>query len=394
MRVVIAPNALKGSIDAQGAAEAIAEGFARGMPGARTDLVPVADGGDGTASVLVRALGGQMVASDVSDPLGRTVRAEWGLLADGTTAVVEVARASGLSLVGPDERDPMAATSYGAGRLVVDALAHGCKQVLVGLGGSATVDGGAGFVEALGARLLDADGAMIARGGAGLATLERIDVSGLDPRLAGATVTAACDVDSELLGEQGAARRFGPQKGATPLMVDALEANLSHFADVILRELGRDVRHAPFAGAAGGLGAGLAGILGARLERGIDWVLDALGFDERLRACDLVITAEGFLDRQTLAHKAPHGVALAAKRHGIPVVILVGGVSDDARGADFSIFDAVLPICPRPIPLAEAMSNASVYLAEASHQLARVLAIRATGTPGSSSGRTRPRTKS
>jgi glycerate kinase len=377
MRVVIAPNALKGSLDAFEAAAAIVEGFTAGMPGAQTVSLPVADGGDGTALVLVRALGGQLVTSDATDPLGRDIRAEWGFVDDGATAVVEVARASGLSLLGDDERNPMTATSYGAGQLVREALAKGRTRIIVGLGGSATVDGGAGFVEALGARLLDAQDAPVARGGAGLGALARIDVSGLDPRLGAAEVIAACDVESELGGAEGAARRFGPQKGATPPMVAALEANLSHFADVILRDLGRDVRRMPLAGAAGGLGAGIAGILGGRLERGIDLVLSCLRFDDKLAGCDLVVTAEGFVDRQTLGNKAPYGVARAAKRRGIPVVVLAGGTSDDVGSADFAIFDAIVPICPRPMPLAEAMGNARAHLVRAAHALARLLAVRA-----------------
>jgi glycerate kinase len=377
MRVVIAPNALKGSIDALGAAEAIAEGFAGGMAGAETVLSPVADGGDGTASVLVRALGGRMVTSDAVDPLGRGIRAEWGLIDDGATAVVEVARVSGLLLLREDERNPMTATSYGAGQLVREALLRGCTRIVVGLGGSATVDGGAGFVEALGARLLDAKGAPIARGGAGLAALDRIDTSGFDPRLGAAEVIAACDVDSELGGPEGAARRFGPQKGATPPMVALLEANLSRLADVILRDVGRDVRHAPLAGAAGGLGAGIAGILGGRLQRGIDLVLDCLRFDDKLTGSDLVITAEGLVDRQTLGNKAPYGVARAAKSRGVPVVLMAGGIADDVGGADFSIFDAILPIVPRPMPLAEATSNARAHLVNAANRLARLLTVRA-----------------
>jgi glycerate kinase len=394
MRVAIAPNALKGSLDARSAAEAIAEGFASGMPDAECVLVPVADGGDGTASVLVGALAGEMVTSDVVDPLGRKLRAEWGLVGAGTTAVIEMARASGLALLRADERNPMAATTYGAGLLVRDALARGCKRIVVGVGGSATVDGGAGFVEALGVRLLDAKGAPIARGGAGLASLDRIDASGVDARLAGVELVAACDVDNELVGEDGTARRFGPQKGATPAMVGELEANLSHLADVILRDLGRDVRRAPFAGAAGGLGAGLAGMLGARLESGIELVLEAVRFDERIAGCDWVVTAEGSVDRQTLGNKAPYGVARAAKRAGVPVVLLAGGVADDAHGSDFSIFEAMLPICPRPMSLADAMANARAHLTWTSHQLARLFAARATGKSSTSSSPPHRSTKS
>jgi glycerate kinase len=374
MRVLIAPNAFKGSLDAFQAADAIAEGFARGAPGADRILLPVADGGDGTVRVLVGAAGGRILASDVLDPLGRNIRAEWGMLGDGTTAVIEVARASGLALLSPAERDPLIATSFGAGQLVSEALARGCKRVVVGLGGSATVDGGAGFVEALGARLLDARGVSVARGGAGLASLDRIDIAALDPRLHGVELLALCDVDSELLGESGAAKRFGPQKGATPSMVDALEKNLTRFADIVLRDLGRDVRQTPCAGAAGGMGAAIAGILGGRLERGIDRILEWIRFDDRIAGCDLVVTAEGFLDRQTLGNKAPYGVACAARRHGAPVVVMVGGVAEDVATTDASCFDAVIPICPRPLALEEAMSKTRQHLAWSAEQLARLLA--------------------
>src|SRR5262245_23267405 len=265
MRVLVAPNAFKGSLDAIGAARAIVEGFARAQPKSELIALPVADGGDGTAAVLVGALGGRMVTSEAVDAVGRRVRAEWALSGDGSTAVIEVARACGLSSLSADERNPMIATSYGAGLLVRAALDLGCRRVVVGLGGSATVDGGAGLVEALGARLLSAQGTPIERGGAALARLDHIDVSGLDPRLRDEELVAACDVDSELLGDAGAARRFGPQKGASPAMIDVLERNLAHMADVVRRDVGRDLRRTPRAGAAGGMGLAVAGIMGGRL---------------------------------------------------------------------------------------------------------------------------------
>jgi len=375
MRILIAPNSFKGSLDAFGVAEAIADGLARSVHGVTTVLLPVADGGDFTTAVLVRGLGGRIVESTVLGPLGRKVTAAWGMLDDGTTAVIEVAQASGLSLLRTEERDPMIATSYGAGELVSDALSHGRKRIIVGLGGSATVDGGAGLAEALGARFLDANGAPVARGGAGLAALERIDVTALDARLGDAEIVAACDVDNPLLGEDGAAKTYGPQKGATPDQVEALESNLSRFADVIHRGLGRDVRRVRHGGAAGGMAAGIAGILGGRLASGIDLVLDCLGFDERLRGCDLVVTAEGFLDRQTLENKAPYGVARAAERQHIPVVVMAGGIADDVTRSAFSIFDAIVPICPRPMSLDEAMSKTRDRLTWSAEQLGRILSL-------------------
>jgi glycerate 2-kinase len=372
VKVLIAPNSLKGSLDAFEVAAAIAEGLAKAIPGAELDQLPIADGGDLTAAVLVRGLGGTMVSADVIDPLGRPIRAEWGLLADGTTAVVEMARASGLALLADSERNPMVATSYGAGELIKAALARGCRRVIVGVGGSATVDGAAGLAEALGVRLLDAKGTPIARGGAGLARLDRIDLSAADPRLATAEMVVACDVDNELLGEAGAARVFGPQKGATPDMVEALEANLGRLADVIERDLGRSVRRMAHGGAAGGMAAGIVGLLGGTLARGIDLILDSLRFDERIEGCDLVVTSEGLLDRQTLGNKGPYGVARAAKRHGVPVVVLAGGLSDEVTSDEFSIFDAIFSICPRPMQLQEAISKTRERMTATAEQVGRL----------------------
>ena len=372
MKVLIAPNSLKGSLDAIEVATAIAEGLSRAVPGAELDQLPIADGGDLTAAVLVRGLGGTMIGAGVTDPLGRPIRAEWGLLADGTTAVVEVARASGLALLSDEERNPMVATSYGAGELIRAALERGCRRIIVGLGGSATVDGAAGLAEELGVRLVDASGAPIARGGGGLARLDHIDVSKIDPHLAGAAIVVACDVDNELLGKAGAARVFGPQKGATPAMVDALEANLGRLADVIERDLGRDIRRVAHGGAAGGMAAGMSGLLGGKLERGIDLILDALRFDERVAGCDLVVTSEGLLDRQTLGNKGPFGVARAAKRHGVPVVVLAGGLSDDVTSAEFSVFDAIFSICPRPMPLQEAMAKTRERMSATAENVGRL----------------------
>ncbi len=345
MRILVAPNAFKGSLDAWGAAESIAEGLARGLPASETILSPVADGGDGTAAVLMRGLGGRMVACDVVDPLGRPIRAEWCALDDGTTAVIEIARASGLALLSPDE---------------------------------ATVDGGAGLVGALGARLSDAKGSPIERGGAGLAALDRIDVSAVGAGLAGVELVAACDVDNELLGEAGAAKTFGPQKGATRETVADLERNLSHLADVIERHLGRDVRHVRHGGAAGGIAAAILGILGGKLAKGSDLVLEWLRFDELLADCDLVVTGEGFVDLQTLANKAPVAVARAARKKGIPVVLFAGGVADHVTSSTFPMFDAIVPICPRPMPLDDAMSKAREHLVFSAEQFGRIVSLRRT----------------
>jgi len=374
VKVLVAPNSLKGSLDAFEVAAAIAEGFVKGVPNAEVVQLPIADGGDLTAAVLVRGSGGSMSSAEVSDPFGRPILAEWGLLGDGTTAVVEVARASGLALLRPGEPNPLLATSYGSGQLVKAALAHGCRRVIVGLGGSATVDGAAGLAEALGICLLDVQGKPIPRGGGGLAQLERIDVSGADPRLSEAEIVVACDVDNELLGPTGAARMFGPQKGATPEMVETLEANLGRLADVIERDVGRSVKRIVHGGAAGGMAAGIVGLLGGKVARGIDLILDALRFDERIKGCDLAVTSEGLLDRQTLGNKGPYGVARAAKRHGVPVVVLAGGLSDEVTSDDFSVFDAMFSSCARPMDLRKAIAKTRERMAATAEQVGKVWA--------------------
>jgi len=258
MKILVAPNALKGSLGPIEAARAIAEGLARSLAGAEIDELPIADGGDATAAVLVHALGGSFADALALDPLGRSRNTSFGLIGEGKEALIEVARSSGLALLAPHEHHPLVSTSYGVGQLVEAALDRGCRRIDIALGGSATVDGGAGLVEALGVRLLDANGDPLARGGGELARLEHIDVSGIDARVAKTDLVALCDVDNALLGEHGAAKTFGPQKGATPDMVDRLEASLAHFSAVIERDLGRDVRRLRHGGAAGGMAAASA----------------------------------------------------------------------------------------------------------------------------------------
>jgi glycerate kinase len=375
MKILVAPNSLKGSLDAFAAARAIAEGLLRGLPRAETVEVPIADGGDFTAAILVASLGGAMVDAPATDPLGHVRRFAFGALADGDTAVVEAASASGLTLVDADHRDPMSATSYGTGELISAALDRGLRRILIGLGGTATVDAGAGLVTALGARLLDAQGAPIERGGRGLSALASIDLSGLDPRLAEAEILALCDVDCELLGERGAAPMFAPQKGATPAMVSLLAANLARFAEVVQRDLGVQVGTLARGGAAGGMAAGIAALLKGRLLSGTDVILERLRIDEQLAGCDVVVTAEGKLDRQTLASKGPAGVARAARKRGRPVIMLTGGVDDDLSPEELALFDAVISICPRPISLAEAMLRAPELVTRAAEQVGRLLGV-------------------
>jgi glycerate kinase len=294
------------------------------------------------------------------------------LLDGGRTAVLDVATASGLALLSVQERDPLVASSRGTGKLISLALDAGVETIILGVGGSATVDGGAGLLAALGVGLLDDAGAPISSGGAGLARLARVDLSRMHPALSRVKLRVACDVDSTLLGPHGAARLFGPQKGATSEGVRELEQNLSHFADVIEQSTGRDVRSVVSGGAAGGIAAGLYGVLNAALEPGIDLVLETVGFDQALAGASLVITAEGLLDEQSLRNKGPCGVGRWAKRRNVPVIALAGGIADDVRPRDFPDFSGMFSICRRPMSLEEAMASAAGLLESAAESVMRV----------------------
>ncbi len=320
MRVVVAPNAFKGCLSAKQAAEAIARGVKAG--GHEAVLAPVADGGDGTLDALVAGVGGTIMGTIARGPLGLPVRAHLGILSDGT-GVVEMAQASGLTLVAAGDRDPMRATSYGTGELMRAALSRRPGRILMALGGSATVDGGTGIGRALGLRFLDADGKSLPDGGGALERLARIDNSKLDPRVTATPIVIASDVTNPLLGPEGAARVFGPQKGATPDQVEILERGLAKLAQRLEADLAADVAERPGAGAAGGTGAMLMA-LGGSLRPGVEVVLEALQFPDLLNSADLVITGEGKLDRQTLGGKAPIGVANAAAAAGVPCAAIVG----------------------------------------------------------------------
>jgi glycerate kinase len=371
MKIVAAPNALKGSLSPFDAAAAIAAGARRALPAAEVVELGIADGGDGTAEVVCRARRGAFREATAADPLGRARTARYAWLDDGT-AVIDVATASGLALLQSGERDALRATSYGTGELLRAALDAGAKRVVLGVGGSATVDGGAGILQALGARLLDGDGRELERGGAALARIARLDVSGLAARAREVPIDVACDVDSRLLGEQGAARLFGPQKGATAEGVEQLEAALAHFAAVVERDFDSDIAAVTSGGAAGGIAAGLHGVLGARLLPGVDLVLDAVGFDAALDGAALCITAEGLLDRQSLRNKGPFGVARRAAARGVPVVALGGGIASDVTDADFPAFAGMFSICARPMSLEQAMREAGPLLATAAERVVRL----------------------
>lgn len=358
MHIVIAPDSFKESLSAMEVADAIEAGFRQVLPDATYLKLPMADGGEGTVHSLVDATGGRIVPVEVTAPLGNRVAGFLGLLGDGKRAVIEMAAASGLHLVPPERRNPLITTSVGTGELILAALDLGVEQLILGIGGSATNDGGAGMMQALGARLLDGEGAELPPGGGALGRLARIDLSGLDSRLAQLRIEVACDVDNPLCGPQGASAIFGPQKGATPTMVTALDAHLAHYAACMERQCGMAVINRPGAGAAGGMGAALIGLLGATLTPGVDLVIDALGLAEAVAEADLVVTGEGRLDSQSLHGKTPIGVARCAKRYGKPVLAIAGSLSDDYAVVHEHGLDAVFAVVNRPMTLPEALASA------------------------------------
>jgi len=375
MKIVIAPDSFKGSLTALQVSDAVEEGFKRIFPDAQIEKVPMADGGEGTVQSLVDATGGQLLTESVTDPLGGGVEANYGILGDGVTAVIEMAAASGLPLVPIGKRNPMFTTTYGTGELVKAALERGCRKFIIGIGGSATTDGGAGVAQALGVKLLDASDKDIAFGGIGLSNLAKIDISTIDERIAETETVVACDVDNPLTGPRGAAYVYSPQKGATPEQVELLDKYLGHFADIVKRDLGKDVKETPGAGAAGGLGAGLMAFLNAELKSGIDIVIEASNLRERMKGADLVITGEGQLDEQTAYGKTPTGVSKVAQEMGIPVLAIAGGIKPGAETSYEEGIDAMMSIVPGPISLDEAIERSSELVTETAERAARIIKI-------------------
>jgi len=375
MKIVVAPNAFKGSLSALEAAEAISEGIRVAASDADLVLVPIADGGDGTVDALVAATKGKPRARRVRGPLGDPVDAEYGMIDGGSTAVIEMAKAAGLALVPPEKRDPRVTTTYGVGELLQHAYDGGARHFIVGIGGSATNDGGAGMAQALGYHLLDENGQELPPGGLGLRRLARIHVGGVHASWKEAQVEVASDVTNPLTGPRGASAVYGPQKGATPEMVAELDAALHHFAEIIRRDLGVDVEQLPGAGAAGGLGAGLVAFTGARLRPGAEMVMEALHLDERLAGAQLVITGEGRLDSQTARFgKGPAAVAHHARNAGIPVVAIGGSVSDETELR--LLFDGLEATVVEPCALEQAIAQARPLLVRAA---TRVMLLVLTG---------------
>lgn len=373
-RVVVAPDSFKGSLSSVAAAEAIRSGVLKADGGAAVKIVPMADGGEGTVDAVLAAVGGERIVVRVAGPLGDPVEAEYGMLPDGRTAVIEMAAASGLPLVSPEARNPLRTTTYGTGQLIRDALRRGAARILIGLGGSATNDGGMGMAQALGVRFLDDKGTEMAEQGCGelLERIQSIDADGLDPRVAAAEFTVLSDVTNPLCGPAGASAVYGPQKGATPEMVERLDWGLARYAERIAALNGRLVREVPGAGAAGGLGAGLLAFCQAEVKPGIRVVMELAGFEQAIEGAALVLTGEGRTDGQTAFGKVPAGIAAAARRTGVPVVCLSGGLGDGANALYDHGIAALFSIANRPMTLEEAMRDAGTLLAEAAENIVRL----------------------
>lgn len=375
MRIIIAPDSFKGSAGSIEVAQAIREGFSRIYPDADYQLIPIADGGEGTTEAILLASGGTQRTAWVQDPLGRTIQAHYGLLPDDR-AVLEMAEASGLPLLKESERDPKRTSTYGTGQLIRAALDEGARDILIGIGGSATNDCGMGMAQALGVRFLDAEDRELGSEPTELLRLEHIDISGLDRRISECRITVACDVTNPLTGPRGASAVYGPQKGATDADVQLLDDALSHCSDVILRDLGLSIDEVPGSGAAGGLGAGLMAFLGAELKAGIDAVLQLVRFDQIVADADLVITGEGRLDYQTVYGKVPAGIASWTKRSGdIPVVAIVGDIGKDFQKVYEVGIDVVLSTVNKAMSLQEAMGDSTRLLIEAGERAARFVDI-------------------
>ncbi|TKU79398.1 glycerate kinase [Citrobacter sp. wls708] len=359
MKIVIAPDSYKESLSALEVATAIELGFREIWPEADYVKIPVADGGEGTVEAMVAATQGHLVHVDVTGPLGNTIQAFYGLSGDERTAFIEMAAASGLEQVPANLRDPLKTTSWGTGELIRHALDAGVEHIIIGIGGSATNDGGAGMVQALGARLLDVQDEDIAHGAMGLESLTRIDISQLDPRLAGCRIEVACDVTNPLTGKEGASVVFGPQKGATAEMIPRLDRALTHYAQLIARDLDVNVLELAGGGAAGGMGAALYAFCGAQLRRGIEIVTDALRLDACVADADLVVTGEGRIDSQTIHGKVPVGVAKIAKRYNKPVIGIAGSLTADVGVVHQHGLDAVFSVIYTICSLDEALKNAN-----------------------------------
>jgi glycerate kinase len=377
MKIILAPDSFKGNLTSLEVATAFEKGIKRILPRAKCIKVPMADGGEGTVQSLVDGLGGKFIRKRVVGPAGNTVSARYGLLSDGKTAVIEMAEASGLPLVSGKNKNPLKTTTYGTGELILDAAKRGAEKIIIGIGGSATNDGGVGMAQAIGIRFLNKQGKVISDYGSGgmLKKIASIDNKKADPLLKKIKIIVACDVNNILCGKSGASYVFAPQKGATPAMVRILDENLRHLGKVIKQSLRKDVTKLKGAGAAGGLGAGLVAFTKARMKSGIEIVIDATNICKYMENADLVITGEGRVDTQTAFGKTPSGIAKAARKYHIPTVVIGGGITDDANDIFAYGIDGLESACARDMSLEEAIKNSRKHLANAAERAIRLVLI-------------------
>ncbi len=372
MKIVVAPDSFKECLSAADVAEAISAGLAKVIPHAEIIKLPIADGGEGTTEALVNATGGEFFFAKVRGPLGHKHGARWGILGNQHTAVIEVAAACGLDSLPIEQRNPLLTTSYGVGELIIEALNSGARKIILGLGGSASNDGGAGLMQALGVKFLDASGIDVAPGGGNLQFIQNIDIRSLDPRLANVQFEVACDVTNPLIGKEGASAVFGPQKGADREMVKRLDRNLTHLANKIKHAIHRDISNIKRSGAAGGIGGAMIAFLNSELKSGIEIVLDSLDIDRHLSNADMVITGEGRFDKQSLKGKAPIGIVKRAAQYDCDVYILAGSVGKDVLEPESLGIKEIINISPKNVALDIALEFAYENLVNASSKLAKI----------------------
>lgn len=375
MKIVIAPDSFKDCLDAFDVARYLAEGIYRVDPRADIDLIPVADGGEGFVNTMLSAVGGIKKTIIVTGPLKKKVEAFYGILNDGLKAAIEMAAASGIEHLGAEERNPLITSTFGTGELMKDAMENGCKKIIIGIGGSATNDGGTGMAKALGYKFLDNKGFEIEEGGGALNRLAHIDTSNINPLLNKTEILVACDVTNPLIGARGASSVYGPQKGATPEMVEQLDHNLEHLAKIIERDLGRDVLHTPGGGAAGGLGAGLVAFVGGKLQAGFDIIKEQTGLEEAIKNADFVFTGEGKIDRQTKQGKTPWGVALIARKYNKPLFAVAGYLGEGYRELYEEGFTSIFAIPNGPISLSKSIEEAPKLLTDAGERIFRLIKL-------------------
>ena len=375
MRILIAPDSYKNALSALEVAKSLKSGLQKVFQDAEFEILPMADGGEGTVEALIDATQGQMIKTQVCDPLMRPIESSFGITGDGITAVIEMASASGIQLITSAEKNPWITTTYGTGELIHAAMEKGCRDIILGIGGSATNDCGMGMAAGLGVKFLDQAGNPVGPGGGMLAEVTRIDMSGLDERIRETKIMVACDVTNPLTGPDGAAHVYGPQKGADPEMVKKLDSNLKKFSDLIMEQLGKDVEKIPGAGAAGGLGAGLIAFLDGELVEGVPAIAAKTGLDEAVAKADIVITGEGGIDFQTQFGKTPYGVAQVAKKHGKPVIAVAGTVGKGVDELYSKGIDAVISILDSPMSLEEAIRQTPTLLEATGERIGRLLIL-------------------